>query len=301
MLTLVRLLQQHEIEASLRKPTYSGRNRNKPGSSNVTKDRFPGGDGGSLEFPSTPWGKTPVPNRNKTPSKSRIGDFLSPGPMIGLNSPKRSQQRQLSQLALPGFKNAFETSPKRSPEKKITKHMPVPFPPPPNANDRIEVEGEWGSGVDGDGSPKGRKWKGKEKALESVEEDNGIPMVVSPAKTPLPKTAQALQSVTPRSVGTQLGFGSSPLVSQFGDTGELALADLNGHEDGEGDGDEFVPLSLAGEVVFAPCVPRGNYDSSRLLRYTIGYSPIYDPRQAGPRSNFSWLSSCPSQHRGTIG
>lgn len=179
--------------------------------------------------------------------------------MLGPNSPKRSQQRQLSQLALPGFKNAFEASPKRSPEKKITKHMPVPFPPSSNVNDRVEVEGEWGSGVDGDGSPKGRKWKGKEKALGPIEEGNGVPMVVSPAKSPLPRAAQVQRSVTPRPMGTQLGVGSSPLVSQFGD-GELALTDLNGREDGEGDGDDFVPLSLAGEVGFIPCAPRRDYD-----------------------------------------
>ena len=180
--------------------------------------------------------------------------------MVGPNSPKRSQQRQLSQLALPGFKNAFETSPKRSPEKKITKHMPVPFPPSSSANDRVEIEDEWGSGVDGDGSPKGRKWKGKEKALEQIEEGNGVPMIVSPAKSPLPRTVQVQLSATPRSVGTQLGFGSSPLVSQFGDAGELALADLNGREDGEGDGDEFVPLSLAGEVGFIPCALQSDYN-----------------------------------------
>lgn len=215
------------------------------------KDRFSGSGAASSDFPSTPWGRTPVPNRNKTPSKSRIGDFLSPGPMLGPNSPNRSQQRQISQMALPGFKNAFETSPKKSPGKKITKHMPVPFPPLPSANGRVEAESEWGSGVNGDGSPRGRKWKGKEKALEPIEEDDGVPMVVSPAKSPLPKLTQAQRAATPRSGGTQLGVESSPPASQFGDAGGLGLVDLDGREDGESDGDEFVPLSLAGEVAFA--------------------------------------------------
>ena len=170
--------------------------------------------------------------------------------MLGPNSPKRSQQRPISQMALPGFKNAFETSPKKSPGKRITKHMPVPFPPLSSAIDRAEAEGEWGSGVNGDGSPGGRRWKGKGKALEPIEDDS-VPMVVSPAKSPFPKPAQAQRSVTPRSVGTQLGIGSSPTASQFGDPGELQLVDLDGREDGESDGDEFLPLSLAGEVRLA--------------------------------------------------
>jgi len=176
--------------------------------------------------------------------------------MLGPNSPKRSQPRPVSQMALPGFRNAFETSPKKSPGKRITKHMPVPFPPLPSANGHVDVEGEWGSGVNGDGSPGGRKWKGKERAIEPIEEDDGVPMMVSPAKSPFRKPTQAQQSVTPRSAGTQLGIGSSPPVSHFGDPGELGLVDLDGREDGESDGDEFVPLSLAGEVVFTSEVPR---------------------------------------------
>ena len=206
----------------------------------------------SSEFPSTPWGKTPVPNRNKTPTKSRIGDFLSPGPMAGPNSPKRSQQRPVSQMALPGFKNAFEKSPKKSPGKGITKHMPVPFPPSSSANGHVETEGDWGSGVNGDGSPGGRKWKGKGKAVEPIEEYDGIPMVVSPAKSPFPRPTQVQQPMTPRSGGTQTGLGSSPMTSQFGDAGELVLVDLDGREDGDSDADEFIPLSLAGEVFFTP-------------------------------------------------
>jgi len=233
----------------MRKLTYSGRNRNKPVPSHVAKDRFFGSGAASSEFPSTPWGKTPVPNRNKTPSKSRIGDFLSPGPAFGPNSPKRSQSRPLSQLALPGFKNAFEISPKRSPGKKITKHMPVQFPPSSNANGHVEAEGEWGSGVNGDGSPGGRKWKGKEKALEPIEDDDGMPMAVSPIKSLFHKPTQVQRPVTPKSEGTQLGVGSSPLASHFGDAGELGLVDLDGREDEESDGDDFVPLSLAGEVM----------------------------------------------------
>lgn len=165
-------------------------------------------------------------------------------------------------MALPGFRNAFETSPKKSPGKGITKHMPVPFPPLSSANGRVDVEGEWGSGVNGDGSPGGRKWKGKERAIEPIEEEDGVPMMVpmmvSPAKSPFHKPTQAQQPVTPRSVGTQLGTGSSPLASHFGDPGELGLVDLDGREDGESDGDEFVPLSLAGEVVFTPGVPQIN-------------------------------------------
>ena len=168
--------------------------------------------------------------------------------MLGPNSPKRSQQRPVSQLALPGFKNAFETSPKKSPGKGITKHMPVPFPPLSTANGNVEAEGEWGSGVNGDGSPGGRKWKGKERALEPIEDDV-VPMVLSPVKPPFLKPTQA-QPVTPRSAMTQQGVGSSPMVSQFGDAGELGLVDLDGREDGESDGDEFVPLSFAGEVTF---------------------------------------------------
>lgn len=207
----------------------------------------------SSEFPSTPWGKTPVPNRNKTPSKSRIGDFLSPEVMLGPNSPKRSQQRPLSQLGLPGFKNAFEASPKKSPGKKITKHMPIHFPPQPSANGHVEPEAEWGSGVNGDGSPGGRKWKGKEKALEPIEEDDGALMSVSPIKSLFPRPTQAQRPVTPRSEGTQLGVGSSPLASHFGDAGELGLVDFDGHEDGDSDGDDLVPLSLAGEVAFVSC------------------------------------------------
>jgi hypothetical protein len=155
-------------------------------------------------------------------------------------------------MALPGFKNAFETSPKKSPGKGITKHMPVPFPPLSSANGRVEADGDWGSGVNGDGSPGGRKWKGKERAVEPIEEDDLVQMDVSPVKSLLHKLTQVQQSVpaTPRSVGTQLGVGSSPLPPRFGDGGELGLADLDGREDGESDGDEFIPLSLAGEVKF---------------------------------------------------
>jgi len=189
----------------MRKPTYSGRNRNKPVPSHIAKGRFYGSEATCSEFPSTPWGKTPVPNRNKTPSKSRIGDFLSPGTAFGPNSPKMSQSRPLSQLALPGYKNAFETSPKKSPGKKITKHMPVQFPRSSSANCRVEADGEWGSGVNGDGSPGGRKWKGKEKALEPIEEDDGISMAVSPTKALFPKPTQVQRPVTPKSEGTQLG------------------------------------------------------------------------------------------------
>ena len=127
--------------------------------------------------------------------------------------------------------------------------MPVPFPPLSGANSCVEVEGEWGSGVNGDGSPGGRKWKGKEKALEPIEDD-GVPMVVSPVKPPFPEPTRAQRPATPRPVVTQLGVGSSPQTSQFGDAGELGLVDLDGREDGESDEDEFVPLSLAGEVTF---------------------------------------------------
>jgi len=133
--------------------------------------------------------------------------------------------------------------------------MPIPFPPSLSANGQFEAEGEWGSGVNGDGSPGGRKWKGKQKALEPIEDDDGVPMVVSPAKSPFPKQTPAQQPVTPRSVGTQLGIGSSPVASQFGDVGELGLADLGAREDGESDGDEFVPLSLAGEVALTLWIP----------------------------------------------
>ena len=170
--------------------------------------------------------------------------------MIGPNSPKRSQQRPLSQMALPGFKNAFEISPKKSPGKKITQHSPIPFPPSSSANGHAEAEAEWGSGVNGDGSPGGRKWKGKGKALEPIEEDDGVPMMASPVKSLFTKLTQTRQPTTPRSGGTQLGVGSSPQVSQFGDAGELGLMDLDGREGGESDGDEFVPLSLAREVMF---------------------------------------------------
>ena len=179
--------------------------------------------------------------------------------MFGPNSPKRSQQRPLSRMGLPGFKNAFETSPKKSPGKKITEHLPVPFPPVPSANGHAEAEGEWGSGVNGDGSPGGRKWKGKGKALEPIEEDDGVPMAILPIKPLFPKQTQTGRPATPRSGGTQLGVGSSP--SQFGDVGELGLMYLDGREDGESDGDEFVPLSLAGEVVLAPVVPRNDSNS----------------------------------------
>lgn len=257
--------KQHEIEASLRKPSYSAKNRNKSASSNGMRDRL---FGGSSEFPSTPWGKTPVPNHTtKTPSKSRIGDFLSPGPVFGPNSPRRSQPRPISQMALPGFKNAFEVSPKKSPGKGVTKHMPVPFPPSSSANGRVEAEGEWGSGVNGDGSPGGRKWKGKEKAIEPIEEDI-VPMMVSPVKSPFPKLTQGQPPATPRSVGTQLGVGSSPLVSQFGDGGELGLTDLEGREDGDSDVDEFVPLSLAGELhhrIFTHLRPSTSKTTIQLL------------------------------------
>ena len=170
--------------------------------------------------------------------------------MFGPNSPKRSQQRPLSQMALPGFKNAFEISPKKSPGKKITQHSPIPFPPSSSANGHAEAEAEWGSGVNGDGSPGGRKWKGKGKALEPIEEDDGGPMMGSPVKSLFTKLTQTRQPTTPRSGGTHLGVGSSPQVSQFGDAGELGLMDLDGREGGESDGDEFVPLSLAGEVMF---------------------------------------------------
>ena len=172
--------------------------------------------------------------------------------MLGPNSPKKSQPRPISQMVLPGFKNAFETSPKKSPGRGITKHMPVPFPPVAGANGHVEVDGEWGSGVNGDGSPGGRKWKGKGKALEPIEDDPGV----SPSKSLFIQLTQVQQQtipVTPRSAGTQLGAGSSPPPSRLGDANELGLVDLDGREDGESDGDEFVPLSLAGEVrVYLP-------------------------------------------------
>ena len=72
-------------------------------------------------------------------------------------------------------------------------------------------------------------------------------MVVSPAKSLLPKLTQAQQSVAaaPGSVVLELGVGISPPASRFGDPSELGLVDLdgNGREDGESDGDDFVPLS----------------------------------------------------------
>jgi len=113
------------------------------------------------------------------------------------------------------------------PGKGITKYMPVPFPPSSSANGRVEAEGEWGSGVNGDGSPGGRKGKGKERALELIEDDE-VPMAVSPVKPPFPEPTRAQQSATPRSVVVQLGVGSSPLTSQFGDTDGLGLVDFDG-------------------------------------------------------------------------
>lgn len=290
--------QQHEMEATLRKPSYSGRNRNKPGASNGTKGRF---SDGVSEFPFTPWGRTPIPNINKTPSKSRIGDFLPPGPMLGPNSPKRSQSRPISQMVLPGFKNAFETSPKKSPGKGITKHMPVPFPPLPSANGRAEADNEWGSGVDGDGSPGGRKWKGKEKARDPIEEGDLVPMVVSPAKSLLPKLTQAQQpaTATPRSAWTQLGVGSSPLASRFGDAGEFGQMDVDRREDEESDGDEFVPLSLAGEVRFL-FRSTERWWLMHPLSYITEFSCICDLLRARPRSSFSWPSICLRQRHKTI-
>ena len=283
---LIRRSQQHEIEASLRKPSYSGRNRNKPISSSGVKDKA---SAGSSEFPSTPWGKTPLPNLNKTPTKSRIGDFLSPGSMLGPNSPKRSQSRPISKMALPGFKNAFEMSPKKSPGKGITKHMPVPLPPPSsNANGRVEAEGEWGSGVNGDGSPGGRKWKGKERAVEPIEDDI-LPMVVSPVKSQFPKFTQIQPSVTPKSVGTQLGVGSSPLASQFGDAGDLGFMDLDGREDGESEGEEFVPLSVAGEVggsgfsIERRCSSIHSASPQDIHAHTTFNEQGYDSTSHGPR------------------
>ena len=134
-------------------------------------------------------------------------------------------------MALPGFKNAFETSPKKSPGKKITQHLPIPILPLSSVNGQAEIEAEWGPGVNGDRSPGSRKWNGKEKAIEPIEED-----------------------ATPRSGVTYLGVGSSPPVSQFGDVGELGLMDLDGHEGRESDEDEFVPLSLSSEVMFSSTI-----------------------------------------------
>ena len=220
--------------------------------------------------------------------------------MLGPNSPKRSQQRPISRMVLPGFKNAFETSPKKSPGKKVTNHMPVPFPPSSSTNDRVEAEGEWGSGVNGDGSPRSRKWKGKERAIEPIEDEDVVPMVVSPTKSPFPKLVEAQRPVTPRSIGTQLGVGSSPLTSQFGDGGDLGLADLDVRDDAESDGDEFVPLSLAGEVrhVFRSGEP---LQLMRPVSCITGYSLICDLRRERPRSNFSWPSSCLRQRPRAIG
>jgi len=44
----------------------------------------------------------------------------------------------------------------------MTKHMRIDVPPPSSANDRVEAEGKWASGVNDDGSFRGRKWEGKE-------------------------------------------------------------------------------------------------------------------------------------------
>ena len=149
-------------------------------------------------------------------------------------------------MVLPGFKNAFETSPKKSPGKKVTNHMPVPFLPSSSTNDRVEVEGEWGSGVNGDGSPRSRKWKGKKRAIEPIKDYDVVPMVVSPTKSPFPKLVEVQRPVTPRSVETQLG--ADTLTSQFSNGGDLGLADLGVRDNAESDGDGLVPLSLAGEV-----------------------------------------------------
>ena len=185
----------------MRKLTYSGRNRNKTVPSHVARDRFFGSVAASSEFPPTQWSKMPIPNRKKNAVEITDWGFPLPGPAFGPNSPKRSQSWPLSRLALPGFKNAFEISPK-SPGKKITKHMPVQFPPSSNANGHVEAEGEWGSGLNGDGSTGGRKWKGKEKALEPIEDDDGMPMAVSPIKSLLHKPTQVQRPVTPKSEGT---------------------------------------------------------------------------------------------------
>ena len=170
--------------------------------------------------------------------------------MLGSNSPERSQQRPVSQLALPGSKNAFETSLKKSPGKEITKDMPVLFPPSSSANSCVEAEGEWGPGVNGDENPGGRRGKGKEKTLEPIEDDE-VPMVVSPIKPQFPEPTHARQSAIPRPGVVQLKVEGSPLASRFGGTGGPRLVDLDGREDsGESDGDEFVSLSLVGEVAF---------------------------------------------------
>lgn len=156
--------------------------------------------------------------------------------------------------------------------------MPVPFPPLPSANDRVDADGEWGSGVNGDGSPGGRKWKGKEKALEPIEDDDLMSMVVSPAKPIFPNSTQVQQPVfaTPRSAGTQTGVGSSPLASRFGDAGELALEGLDGREDEESDGEDFVPLSLAREVRFISRSAERRW-LTRSLSYITGFSHTYGP------------------------
>lgn len=223
--------------------------------------------------------------------------------MLGPNSPKRSQPRPISQMVLPGFKNAFETSPKKSPGKGITKHMPVPFPPLPSANGRVEADGEWGAGVNGDGSPGGRKRKGKERAIEPIVDDI-VPMVVSPVKSILTKLTQAqnLVPATPKPPEIELGVGSSPLASRsrFDDAGQLGLVDLNAHEYGESDGDEFVPLSFAGEVRVAFRSSERRW-LTHSLSYTTEFSLIRDRRQAKPRSNFSWPWNCPRQHHRKMG
>ena len=184
--------------------------------------------------------------------------------------------------------------------KKVTNHVPGPFPPSSSTNDRVEAEGEYGSGVNGDGSPRCRKWKGKERAIGPIEDDDVVPMVVSPTKSPFPKLVEAQRFVTPRSVGTQLGAESSPLTSQFGDGGDLGLADLDVRDDAEGDGDELVPLSLTGEVRLAFC----SVERLQLMRPVsciTGYSLICDLRQEGLRSNFSWPSSCLRQRPRAVG
>jgi len=87
--------------------------------------------------------------------------------------------------------------------------------------------------------------------FKPIEADE-VPMAVSPVKPPFPEPTHGRRSATPRPAVVQLGVGSSPPTSQFGDTGGLGLVDLDGREDsGESDGDELVPLSLAGEVAFA--------------------------------------------------
>ena len=187
---------------------HSGRNRNKPGSFSAMKDQFSGRRAGSSEFPSTPWVRPPFQTRTKR-RRSHASEISSlPDKCLVRIAQKDLNSVRYLKWSFRGSRTRLRLCPRNLQGRKS--QTTCLYPSHPRRARTIVLRPRVSGAL----------------AL----------MVVSLTKSPFPILTEAQRPVTPRSIGTQLGAGSSPLTSQFGDGGGLGLADLDVRDDAEGDG-----------------------------------------------------------------